>query len=225
MFFTFFTEARKNQSSSTANPKSVEAPGKTQVRKDDSAFPLSNPEPKNRSVSLEPLRAESVPSGVDLLQFSPSPPHPPDQISIQKKFLNPYPDLLDMHDTNSVFYSADSVSNRAKQTQTTMPPNALILQPNPVYTGESVSEPPTPFCEFHPANPSVSATTPFQAPPLPKKKVRFNSSPSFVHRQSSLLDVDMGEKNDIHNPLMGYMPSRENNFQSTNEAPLLDLDF
>jgi len=165
------------------------------------------------AIEEKPLHQNFV-NGVDLLQCTSSNSNNP---QLAHLLLNPYPDVLGMCDTNP-FNSAFPNPDQSKNFQ------IQVAKPIPL-PGPSVSAPPTPNCEFPP---SKIATSRGEPPLLPKKKVRFRSSPNSIQRQRSLLDVDMGEDQDIHYPLMEYTPQTciPLTPQPPTEAPLLiDLNF
>jgi len=95
-------------------------------------------------------------------------------------------------------------------------------------------EEPSPFDVKFPSpkpRPSPSHLDSEQPPPLPKKTVRFSNSPNFklppapFDTQRSLLDLNMGEEQDIHDPLVRYSPKKElatRDFGSSSGATQLD---
>ena len=162
-------------------------------------------------IAIEEKSLPNFPNGVDLLQFTPT-----SNSGGTNPTLNPYPDLLGMCDINS-----NSPIDSSQLTQSAIP---LIVtsKPNPACPGASVSAPPTPNCEFPPSKIISYGEEP---PALTKKKVRFRS-PNSIQRQRSLLDLDMGEGQDIHNPLMQYNPGAfaQQTHPPPNDPPfLLDL--
>ena len=162
-------------------------------------------------IAIEGKQLPNFPNGVDLLQFTPT-----SNSGGTNPLLNPFPDLLGMCGTSSGF-PIDS----SQLTQSAIP-RIVTSKPNPAYPGASVSAPPTPTFEFPPSRITSSGEQP---PALTKKKVRFRSSNS-IQRQRSLLDLDMGEGQDIHNPLVQYNPGTfaQQTHPSSNDPPfLLDL--
>ena len=157
----------------------------------------------------------NIPGGVDLLQFTPTSGakglDPP---------LNPFPDLLGSCEASSTFNFSSVAPDQSLKT-----PNTLPVGPFSSHLGSSVSAPPTPNYEVFPSSYATPSGGEGKHPPFLPKKVRFHSSPSYIHRQRSLLDLDMGEGSDVHNPLMEYNPVIQPSQAPATDAVLLDLNF
>ena len=122
----------------------------------------------------------------------------------------------------------------APQSPLVMRSNALQQPMLPAICAAPPVEEPSPFDVKFPSpkpRPSPSHLDSEQPPPLPKKTVRFSNSPNFklppapFDTQRSLLDLNMGEEQDIHDPLVRYSPKKElatRDFGSSSGATQLD---